>query len=193
MKALSLAVLAPAMFLSACISFGPDAPPFLLALTPEQTVQTGTVRTGEQASALIVTVPDAPQKLNVNRIPVTGVGGNISYLEEAFWTDKPARLFRNLLAETISARGQLVLNESDAGGKTTDYLTGELVDFGISEAEMQAVVTYDAVRQLPGDQVEKRRFTATRPVSVIEPASAGTALNAAANEVAAGVATWIVG
>ena len=193
MKALSLAVLAPAVLLSGCISFGPKAPPFLLALTPEQTVQPGAVRTGEQAKALIVSVPNAPQKLGVTRVPVTTIAGNVTYLPDALWTDKPARLFRDMLAETISARGRLVLNEADAGGKAVDYLTGELVDFGISEAGMQAVVTYDAVRQLPGGRVETRRFSATRPLSEIKPGPAGTALNAAANEVAQSVAAWVAG
>ena len=193
MKARLLAVLAPVMFLSACISFGPDAPPFLLTLTPDQTVQAGAARTADQANALIVSVPTTPQKLNVTRIPVTSASGTITYLTDATWADKPAQLFRSLLAETIAARGRLVLNESDAGGKSTDYLAGELVDFGVSEAEFQAVVTFDAVRQLPGNRVETRRFTASRPVAVIDPANAGSALNAAANEVAQNVASWIAG
>ncbi|WP_420606812.1 ABC-type transport auxiliary lipoprotein family protein [Novosphingopyxis sp.] len=193
MKVCRLAIFAPVVLLSACISFGPKAPPFLLSLTPGQAVQAGAARTGEQANALIVSVPNTPQKLNVTRIPVTSASGTITYLTDANWTDKPAQLFRSLLAETIAARGRLVLNEADAGGKATDYLAGELVDFGVFEAEAQAVVTFDAVRQLPGGRVETRRFTAAMPVPVIDPASAGSALNAAANEVAQNVASWIAG
>ena len=169
MKALSLAVLASATLLSGCISFGPDAPPFLLSLTPDQTVQAGAVRAGEQANALIISVPDAPQKLNATRIPVTSASGTITYLTDANWADKPARLFQSLLAETVAARGTLVLSSDEAGGKATDYLTGELIDFGVSEAAQQAVVTYDAVRQLPGGRVQTRRFTATRPLTAIDP------------------------
>lgn len=192
-KALGLLALAPAALLSACISFGPDAPPFLLTLTPDQTVQAGAVKTGEQANALVVTEPTTPQKLNVNRIPVTSGSGTITYLTDGSWSDMPSRLFRSLLAETVAAQGRLVLNEADAGGRATDYLTGELVDFGIRSADMQVVVTFDAVRQLPQGRVETRRFTATRPIAMIDPASAGAALNAAANEVAQGVAAWIAG
>jgi cholesterol transport system auxiliary component len=194
MKALRLAaVLAPAVLLSGCISFGPDAPPFLLTLTPDQAVQAGTVRTGNPVNALIVNVPSTPQTLNVTRIPVTSGSGTVTYLTDANWTDKPARLFKNLLVETISARGRLVLNEEAASGKSQDILAGELVRFGIDEPSRQAVVTFDAVRQLPGDRVETQRFSATRSVYEIKPGPAGEALNGAANEVAQAVASWIAG
>ncbi len=193
MKALSLAVLAPAILLSGCISFGPKAPPFLLALTPDQAVPSGTARTGNQANALIVQVPSVPATINVTRIPVTSATGTVTYLTDANWADKPARLFQMLLAETISARGRLVLNESDAGGQSEDFLTGELVRFGVDEPTSEAIVTYDAVRQLPGNLVQTRRFTATRPIAEIAPGPAGEALNAAANEVAQAVARWIAG
>ena len=193
MKALSFLVLAPAAMLSACISFGPDAPPFLLTLTPDQAVQAGAVMTGSQSSALIVTEPSTPQKLSVTRIPVTSASGTISYLKDGSWADTPARLFTSLLSETIAARGRLVLDEAESGGKSQDYLTGELVDFGVFEAPARVVVTYDAVRKLPQGRVEIRRFSATRPLTTIEPATAGAALNSAANEVAETVAAWVAG
>jgi len=41
--------------------------------------------------------------------------------------------------------------------------------------------------------VEKRRFEARVPVAAIDAVSAGTALNQAANQVAAEVATWVAG
>ena len=193
MKALSFLVLAPAAMLSACISFGPDAPPFLLTLTPDQAVQAGAVMTGSQSSALIVTEPSTPQKLSVTRIPVTSASGTISYLKDGSWADTPARLFTSLLSETIAARGRLVLDEAESGGKSQDYLTGELVDFGVYEAPSRAVVTFDAVRRLPQGRVETRRFTATRPLTSIDPANAGASLNSAANEVAQAVAAWVAG
>ena len=105
MKALSLLVLAPAAMLSACISFGPDAPPFLLTLTPDQTVQAGTVMAGSQASALVVTEPSTPQKLSVTRIPVTSASGTISYLKDGSWAEADTTK-RNCLSVALAERLQ---------------------------------------------------------------------------------------
>src|SRR3546814_12312914 len=74
---------------------------------------------------------------------------------------------------------------------SSDVCSSDL-DFGIDARSSQAVVTYDAI--LLGDNgatMTKRRFSATRPVSPIEPARVGRALNDAANDVAAQVAVWV--
>jgi cholesterol transport system auxiliary component len=176
----------------ACVSFGGKAPPSLLVLTATNTVANGTAKSGVSSDALIVLLPEAPRKLDSNRVPVQINDSSIAYLKDAVWADKPSRLMQLLLMETIAAKsGRLVLNETDAGGKATQYLSGSLLEFGVDAAASEAVVVYDAVKLARGQTVEKRRFEARRPVAAIEPGSTGVALNEAANEVAAQVSDWI--
>jgi cholesterol transport system auxiliary component len=181
-----------ALTLGACVSFGGKAPPSLLVLTATNAVANGTAKSGTAGDALIVLLPEAPRKLDSNRVPVQIDDSSIAYLKDAVWADKPSRLMQLLLMETIAAKtGRLVLNETDAGGKATQYLSGSLLEFGVDAAASEAVVVYDAVRLVRGQTVEKKRFEARRPVSVIEPAPTGVALNEAANEVAAQISDWI--
>jgi cholesterol transport system auxiliary component len=181
-----------ALTLGACVSFGGKAPPSLLVLTATNAVANGTAKSGTSGDALIVLLPEAPRKLDSNRVPVQIDDSSIAYLKDAVWADKPSRLMQLLLMETIAAKtGRLVLNETDAGGKATQYLSGSLLEFGVDAAASEAVVVYDAVRLVRGQTVEKKRFEARRPVSAIEPAPTGVALNEAANEVAAQISDWI--
>ncbi len=188
------AMLASAMAftLGACVSFGAKAPPSLLVLTANNAVANGTAKSGASSEALIVLLPEAPRKLDSNRVPVQIDDSSIAYLKDAFWADKPSRLMQLLLMETIAAKtGRLVLNETDAGGKATQYLSGSLLEFGIDAAASEAVIVYDAVKLVRGQAVEKKRFEARRPVSTVEPGPSGSALNEAANDVAAQVSVWI--
>lgn len=181
-----------ALTLSACVSFGGKAPPSLLVLTPTNVVANGTAKSGASSEALIVLLPEAPRKLDSNRVPVQIDDSSIAYLTDAVWADKPSRLMQLLLMETIAAKtGRLVLNETDAGGKATQYLSGSLLEFGVDAAASEAVVVYDAVKLVRGQTVEKKRFEARRPVSAIEPGPSGSALNDAANDVAAQISDWV--
>jgi cholesterol transport system auxiliary component len=47
------------------------------------------------------------------------------------------------------------------------------------------------VKLVRGQTIEKKRFEARRRVSAVEPGPAGSALNEAANDVAAQVSDWI--
>ena len=62
--------------------------------------------------------------------------------------------------------------------------------FGIDASPQQAVVVFDAV-VAQGTDIRTRRFEARVPVSAIEAQAVGTALNQAANQVAAEVADWV--
>jgi cholesterol transport system auxiliary component len=193
-RALTGAILAAtfAFSLASCVSFGAKAPPSLLVLTASQTVAAGTAKSGDPATALVVLMPEVPRKLDTNRVPVQIDVSSIAYLKDAVWADKPARLMQLLLGETIAAKnGRLVLGEVDAGGKAQQYLSGSLTEFGLDSARNEAVVVYDAVKLVRGKEVQKRRFEVRRPVAAIEPAAAGSALNAAANDVTAQVADWL--
>ncbi len=179
--------------LSSCVSFGgAKAPPSLLILTPAAKLADGVVKSGLQKEALIVLVPVAPRKLDINRIPVQIDASSIAYVKAAYWADKPARLIQSLLSETIAAKtGRLILDETDAGGQAGSFLSGSLLEFGIDARSNEAVVIYDAVWQERGKAVAKRRFEARSPVGAIDADKAGVALNSAANDVAGEIADWL--
>ncbi len=180
------------MTLGACVSFGGKAPPSLLVLTAANSVANGAAKSGASSEALVVLLPEASRKLDSNRVPVQIDDSSIAYLKDAVWADKPSRLMQSLLMETIAAKtGRLVLNETDAGGKATQYLSGSLLEFGVDASASEAVIVFDAVRLVRGQTVEKKRFEARRPVSAVEPGPTGIALNAAANDVAVQVSDWI--
>ncbi len=192
LKAIGLLAIIPA--LSACVSFGgAEPPPSLLTLSPDQGLAAGATQSGPQTGSLVVALPAAPQKLNTIRVPVQTSGGTgIAYLKDAVWVDKPARLFQDLLSETIAARNnRLVLTATEAGGNAQTYITGELVNFGLDGPSLTVTVTYDAVKMSKDQPVAKKRFEATQTVFAAEPGAVGEGLNRAANEVAVAVAEWV--
>jgi cholesterol transport system auxiliary component len=183
--------LSGALLLSAC-SFGPKTPPVLMRLMPEQSRAVGTTQTSAAGQTMTVVPPAIPQELRTARVPVRTGGTAVAYLKNAQWVENPDALFARLVGETISARsGRVVL---DARQFTLDpglRLTGTLQSFGIDADSKEAVVIYDGVLARGGDSVESRRFEARVPMPVIDAASAGPALNQAANRVAAEVAAWV--
>ncbi|MEE9432802.1 MAG: ABC-type transport auxiliary lipoprotein family protein [Sphingorhabdus sp.] len=185
--------LGAAFILTGCVNFGGSkAPPALLVLTAEASVAGGTVRSGERKEALVVLPPEAPRKLETVRVPVQVNASSIAYLKDAVWADKPAKLWQQLLAETIAARTDLlVLNNFDAGGRDRYQLSGMLMEFGIDADSNEAVIVFDAVKLRDAKPVEKRRFEIRKPVALIEAGPVGEALNAAANELAAEVSDWV--
>jgi cholesterol transport system auxiliary component len=192
-KAVGVAFVGSALLtLSACVSFGGRAPVSMLTLKADVSVAAGTSKSGMAKDALVVLIPDVPRKLDTNRVPVSIDAGNIAYLKDSVWADKPAILIQQLLAETLAAKnGIFILNQVETAGKAENYLSGQLVEFGIDASAMEAVAVFDAVRIRKGVPIEKRRFEARQGLAKIEPAQASEALNGAANKVASAVADWL--
>ncbi len=101
-----------ALALSGCISLGGKAPKMLIGLTADQSPAAGALPSGPQADALVVLDPEAGRKLDVLRIPVQVDDARIAYLIDVTWVERPARLFRQLVAETIRSRGKRLLPET---------------------------------------------------------------------------------
>ncbi len=187
-----LAGLGPLLLLGGCLSFGEDPPESLLTLTATATAPAGAGAQGTQDSALALVEFEAPQALAVTRVPVQMSDTELAYLKDAVWVERPARLFRRLVAETIRARsGRVVVDGDDPGVSADAQLQGTLRAFGYDARTSSAVVVFDAVRSGSGSQVATRRFEARVPGVLPEAASVGPALNQAANEVAGQVAEWI--
>lgn len=178
--------------LSGCISLGGDPPASLLTLSPAATAPAGPgMGTAGAQPAIAVLAIDTPAKLDVLRVPVAVTDTEIAYLQEAYWVEKPARLFRRLVGETIRARGQaLVIDGDTATTLATVTLRGTLIDMGYDAATSSAVVRFDAVRTDGEGKVTTRRFEARESGVLPEARAVGAALNAAANRVAGEVADW---
>ena len=189
----TLLLLAPLAFtLGGCLSFGAKAPPTMFSLTAANPAPAGSSASGSQQSAIVVAEPETDRRLAVQRIPVQIDESNVAYVKDAAWVERPARLFRSLLAEYVRAKGgRLVIEDDQAEAASALRLTGRLLDMGYDARRRAAVVRYDAIRQTPGGAMTQRRFEAAVPVAAPEPAYIGPALNQAANQVAGQVAEWV--
>ena len=179
--------------LAGCLGgLGGKVPDELLTLTPTRVAQAGAGTSAQAASALAVLEPSAAQRLNVTRVPVQMTDTNLAYLKDATWVEKPARLFQNLLVETIRAKGnRLVVREGDLGYSAASQLSGELLDMGYDVATASVVVRYDGVMQLPDGRVQTRRFESRVPGVAADARAVAPALNQAANQVADDVAEGV--
>ena len=94
-----------ALALTGCVSLGGVEPPdsvFTLTSTATPPAGSGAATGGEdRAGAIAVLTPEVPAKLDVTRIPVNVSDTEIAYLQDAFWIERPARLFRRLMGETL--------------------------------------------------------------------------------------------
>jgi cholesterol transport system auxiliary component len=187
----AIVVTAAVLALSGCLSLGGKVPAQLLNLTPTATVAAGSGASGTSESALAVVDIQAPQKIDVLRVPVTTGGASLAYLKDAQWVEKPARLFGRLLSDTIRARGKrLVVSGSDAEAAAATQLSGTLSAMDYDAAQGAVVVRYDAVLQTDS-KITTRRFESVVPGVPAEAAAVAEAMNRAANEVAAQVADWV--
>ncbi len=199
-RAAKLAVIAPlAISLSACVSLGSEPPESLLTLTPTASVAAGQGGPVVNDDAIFVATPEVPARLDVTRIPVQVSETEVAYLQDAFWVEKPARLFRRLVGETLRARtggGVLVLDTDDAPLDAKVAIRGTLREFGYDAARSAVVVRYDAIisqdRGAEDSAFVTRRFEAVEEGVIAEPGAVGQALNRAANRVAQELADSLV-
>ena len=187
-----LSLLMFVLALPGCVSFGGKPPKTLLTLTPDASLPAGSARTGTEGSTLVVLTPSTPAIIANNRIAVRSNGNDVAYLADANWADAPAKLFGDLLSETIAAKtSRTVIDRRQYAAAPGARLSGELLDFGIDATARKAIVRYDAIL-MPGDgkPLLTRRFEASVPASP-DVQTAVRALNEAANQVAAQVAEWV--
>lgn len=130
----------------------------------------------------------------MTRVPVQINDSQVAYLADAVWVEKPSRLFRRLLAETLRAQtSRVVIDGDDPGVAATTRLTGVVREFGYDARTSSVVVRFDAMRtDGEGAGVTTRRFEAVIPGIPAENGAVGDALNRAANQVAGEVAAWLL-
>ena len=188
------ALLAVTLALSGCLSFGAKPPPTLLTLTPAMPIPAGTVTSGDPRTAIMVMEPETDQRLAAVRVPVQIDDTNVAYVKGAAWVERPARLFRALLAETLRSKtNALVLEDSQAAASVGVRLAGRLIDLGYDARTSSVVVRFEAIRSGPAGAVVTKRFESIVPGIAAQPEFIGPALNRAANDVAGQVAAWVAG
>jgi cholesterol transport system auxiliary component len=192
--AVALAAALGACSLSGMLGGGGKAPATLLTLTPEAADPGQIVRAANAGEAVTIAVPVISEKNSTTRVPVQVSPTDVQYVTNLVMVDTPDRLFQDLLAETVRrTTNRVVLDPRQARLDPGLQVTGELRRFGYDAQTGQAIVVYDgALSTAGGTRVETRRFTGTAPADGTA-ASVGPALNRAANQVAAEVATWIGG
>lgn len=186
-------MIAAALPLSACISFGAKPPPSLLTLTSASALAANAGRPVNANDAIAIGVPTVPQAIATTRVPVSVDATAIAYVENAVWVEAPARLFQRLLSETITAKtGKTVLDPKQTALVPAMQLSGQLLRFGVDETTSDAVIIYDAVlTRDAGKTVMTRRFEARSKAATITAKPVGEALNLAANSIAGEIATWV--
>ena len=183
--------------LAGCVSLGGKPPESLLTLSPEVRAPVGPGvgsmgANGIDQPVIAILTIDTPAKLDVLRVPVAVSDTEIAYLQEAFWIEKPARLFRRLVGETIRSRGKaMVVDGDNTATLATITLKGTLIDMGYDAPTSSAVVRFDAVRVDKDGKISTRRFEARETGVIAETRAVGAALNVASNKVAAEVADWV--
>ena len=182
--------------LSACmgglLGGGGKPPTTLVTLTPEAAEPGQIVRTAAAGQSVTVATPSVARELNTVRVPVQLTPSDVQYVTNLQLADTPAKLFADLVAETVRRTTNRVVLDADQSTLDPGLLVnGSLQRFGYDASTGQVIVTYDAALSTAGgSRVETRRFTATAPADGTAP-SVGPALNHAANEVALDVAKWI--
>ncbi len=195
MRSLFLLKCAPlaVLVLGGCVSLGGGkAPATLFSLTPATSAPAGTTASGRIEDAIVVAEPETDRRLAVQRVPVQIDDASVAYLQNAAWVERPARLFRSLLAETIRTKGtRLVFEDNEASSGAGLRLTGRLLDMGYDARSAAVVVRYDAIRSAKSGVLATKRFESVVPGVAATPEAIGPALNRAANDVAVQVAEWI--
>jgi len=190
-KGIAIAV---CLSLAGCVSLGGKVPDQLISLTSQASAPAGDLRSGPAAPAIVVLDPEVGRVLNVTRVPVQVDDTTVAYLQDAVWVDRPARLFRGVLSETIRAKtGRLVIEAGEFDIKQKNVLTGRLIDMGYDARGQSVVVRFDAMLEDAEGEVRSRRFEAVITGISADAAQVAPALNDAANDVAVEVADWVGG
>lgn len=192
MKAARLGLLPLVLTVSGCIGLGGKMPDQLLTLTSAVAAAPGSTASGTLREAIAIIEPATPQLLDVNRVPVRVSDTQVAYLKDTVWVEKPARLFRGLIAERIRAGGtRLVLDETDQQYAAATKLTGKLIDMGYDAPSQTVVIRFEAVLNDAEGRISTRRFESEVAGIEAKAAAIGPALNQAANDIAAQVAQWV--
>ncbi|MFL6731121.1 MAG: ABC-type transport auxiliary lipoprotein family protein [Sphingomicrobium sp.] len=191
-SAVALAAALGACSLSGLLGGGGKPPATLVTLTPEAAEPAQIARSSAAGQAVTIVVPAVARDLSTVRVPVQLTPTDVQYVANLQLSDTPAKLFADLVAETVRrTTNRVVLDPIQTSLDPGLLVSGQLQRFGYDASTGQVIVTYDgSLSTAGGARVETRRFTAMAPADGTS-ATVGPALNRAANQVALDVARWI--
>ena len=142
------------------------------------------------AQALVLAEPEVTRALATTRVAVAQEDGAVSYLKGGAWIDRPARLLRDRLADSLRAK-RLVVVDGDESPSGAARLSGQLSGFGYDEASHAAVVRYDALLRRRDGTLAQRRFEVSVPVAKPRVSLVVAALAQASGKLAQELADWV--
>jgi len=176
----------------ACVNLGAGkAPAQLYTLSAAAHAPAGAQFTAHAADTLVVEEPDTDRGLATARMAVQVGPTAIAYLKDAYWVERPARLLRNLLAESLRASGKRVVQLDEDGGVGGTRLGGRLLAIGYDAHAHAALIRYDATLGDGKGGIVMRRFEVSEPDVAANGNDVAQALNTAANTLATQVAQWV--
>jgi len=139
-----------------------------------------------------IEAPVIAKEIRTTRVAAQVGSTTVAYIKDLTLVDTPDKLFKDLLGETVlRTTNRVVLDPQQSNLDPGLTVTGRLTNFGYDGSQGTAFVRYDAALSTAGGtRVETRRFEARSPADGTA-ATVGPALNQAANDVAAQVASWI--
>lgn len=195
-----IATLLAALLLAGCSS--------LLSLGPDNSKQRIITLSadGERivlppGDALLVTAPDTPAHISGLSVTVQPTPTSISYLADMRWSDRPARLFAQLLADRLDGGAQrTVLSGRQVDIPATVRLLGQLKAFSIvpddssaNAKRFTAVVVYQAMLVgMPADKLlAQSECTGREAATSLAAPAVGIAFNRAANACVTTLGPWL--
>jgi cholesterol transport system auxiliary component len=130
-----------------------------------------------------------------NRIAVRVGAQEVRYLAGGIWTDKPARLLRNLLADHLRVRSSgIVLAANQPEVPVAYRITGRLTAFqadGAGKIATHAQVSAELFILQGTKIIASRSFAQRRTLSSDRAEDVTASLNQAANDISAEASAWI--
>jgi len=121
---------------------GGKPPVTLVTLTPEAAEPAQIARSAGAGQAVTVATPSAARELSTVRVPVQLTSSDVQYVANLQLADAPAKLFADLVAETVRrTTNRVVLNADQTNLDPGLTVNGELRRFGYDASTGQVVVT----------------------------------------------------
>jgi cholesterol transport system auxiliary component len=137
---------------------------------------------------------DAPQEFNVDRMVVRVGTQEIQYLKDMRWSDKPARLLRQLIAEHIKAQNPdaLILLPTQLEPIPQFRLSGRIAAFQVNRDSNTAKVKIEMLMiSAKTKSTVSKTFEAQVDANVASSSDMAAALNRASNKVCSDIAAWV--